>query len=45
MLGDSITARKQAGEVPESMEVVDVAQLLLTSVKPTAAAEPAAANA
>ena len=39
MLGDSITARKQAGEVPESMEVVDVAQLLLTSVKP--AAEPA----
>jgi len=33
MLGDSITARKQAGEVPESMEVVDVAQLLLKSVK------------
>jgi Fe-S oxidoreductase len=33
MLGDSITARKQAGEVPESMEVVDVAQLLLRSVK------------
>ena len=41
MLGDSITARKQAGEVPESMEVVDVAQLLLTSVKP--APEPAQA--
>ncbi|WP_194924799.1 (Fe-S)-binding protein [Catenulispora pinisilvae] len=41
MLGDSITARKQAGEVPESMEVVDVAQLLLTSVKPA----PAPANA
>ncbi|MEY9889709.1 Fe-S oxidoreductase [Catenulispora sp. MAP12-49] len=41
MLGDSITARKQAGEVPESMEVVDVAQLLLTSVKPAAAVEPA----
>jgi Fe-S oxidoreductase len=41
MLGDSITARKQAGEVPESMEVVDVAQLLLTSVKP--APEPATA--
>ncbi len=33
MLGDSITARKQAGEVPESMEVVDVSQLLLRSVK------------
>jgi len=33
MLGDSITARKQSGEVPESMEVVDVAQLLLRSVK------------
>jgi Fe-S oxidoreductase len=41
MLGDSITARKQAGEVPESMEVVDVAQLLLTSVKPV----PVAAEA
>jgi len=41
MLGDSITARKQAGEVPESMEVVDVAQLLLTSVKPSATAEAA----
>jgi Fe-S oxidoreductase len=45
MLGDSITARKQAGEVPESMEVVDVAQLLLTSVKPTATAEAEPANA
>jgi Fe-S oxidoreductase len=33
MLGDSITARKQAGDVPESMEVVDVSQLLLRSVK------------
>jgi len=33
MLGDSITARKQTGEVPESMEVVDVSQLLLRSVK------------
>ena len=33
MLGDSITARKQAGEVPETMEVVDVSQLLLRSVK------------
>jgi Fe-S oxidoreductase len=33
MLGDSITARKQTGEVSESMEVVDVAQLLLKSVK------------
>jgi len=45
MLGDSITARKQAGEVPESMEVVDVAQLLLTSVKPSAtAAEAEPAN-
>jgi Fe-S oxidoreductase len=33
MLGDSITARKQSHEVPESMEVVDVAQLLLRSVK------------
>jgi Fe-S oxidoreductase len=38
MLGDSITARKQSGEVPESMEVVDVAQLLLRSVKQPASA-------
>ncbi|MBS2962156.1 (Fe-S)-binding protein, partial [Actinocrinis puniceicyclus] len=42
MLGDSITARKQAGEVPESMEVVDVSQLLLRSVKrPNHPAHPA----
>jgi Fe-S oxidoreductase len=33
MLGDSITARKQSGDVPESMEVVDVSQLLLRSLK------------
>jgi len=37
MLGDSVTARKQAGEVPQSMEVVDVSQLLLRSVKQPAA--------
>jgi Fe-S oxidoreductase len=41
MLNDSVTARKQSGEVPESMEVVDVAQLLLTSVKPVS--EPVSA--
>jgi Fe-S oxidoreductase len=33
MLSDSVTAKKQAGEAREGVEVVDVAQLLLRSVK------------
>ena len=33
MLGDSIAAKQAPGEVPESMEVVDVAQLLARSVQ------------
>jgi Fe-S oxidoreductase len=41
MLNDSVTARKQSGEVAETLEVVDVAQLLLTSVKPVS--EPVSA--
>jgi Fe-S oxidoreductase len=41
MLGDSVTARKQAGEVPESLEVVDVTSLLLRSVKPAPEAKVA----
>jgi len=33
MLTDSVTTKKQAGEAREDVEVVDVAQLLIRSVK------------
>ncbi len=39
MLGDAISAKKSSGEAAESLEVVDVAQILVRSVRP--AAEPA----
>jgi Fe-S oxidoreductase len=39
MLGDAISAKKSSGEAGESLEVVDVAQILVRSVRPTA--EPA----
>src|SRR6516162_714007 len=38
MLGDAISAKKAAGEASESLEIVDVAQLLARSVQPPAAA-------
>ncbi len=34
MLGDAVAAKKGAGEAKESLEVVDVAQLLVRSVQP-----------
>src|SRR5712691_3746843 len=34
MLGDAISAKKSSGEAKESLEVVDVAQLLVRSVRP-----------
>jgi Fe-S oxidoreductase len=37
MLSDSVTTKKQAGEAKEELEVVDVAQLLMRSVRPTSA--------
>src|SRR5260370_25937047 len=37
MLGDAVAAKKSSGEAAESLEVVDVAQLLAPSVKPAAA--------
>jgi Fe-S oxidoreductase len=40
MLGDAISAKKAAGEAKESLEVVDVAQLLARSVPPPAAVSP-----
>ena len=36
MLGDAIAAKKASGEAPESLEIVDVAQLLARSVQPAA---------
>src|SRR5450755_2026338 len=41
MLGDAISAKKSSGEAKESLEVVDVAQLLARSVRPPEAAGPA----
>jgi Fe-S oxidoreductase len=38
MLGDAISAKKSSGEAKESLEVVDVAQLLVRSVRAPAAA-------
>jgi Fe-S oxidoreductase len=42
MLGDAVAAKKGSGEAKESLEVVDVAQLLIRSVERPAAATPAA---
>ena len=39
MLGDAVNAKKSSGEAPDSLEVVDVAQLLVRSV--TTAQAPA----
>jgi Fe-S oxidoreductase len=36
MLGDAVSAKKSSGEAKESLEVVDVAQLLARSVQPPA---------
>ena len=43
MLGDAVSAKKSSGEAKETLEVVDVAQLLVRSVIP--AASPAGAGA
>jgi Fe-S oxidoreductase len=44
MLGDAVAAKRSSGEAKESLEVVDVAQLLIRSVQPTAAATGPAAD-
>jgi Fe-S oxidoreductase len=42
MLGDAVAAKQGSGEAKESLEVVDVAQLLVRSVQaPVASAAPA----
>ncbi|MGB6453997.1 MAG: (Fe-S)-binding protein, partial [Streptosporangiaceae bacterium] len=38
MLGDAVAAKRSSGEAKESLEVVDVAQLLVRSVQPAAVA-------
>jgi Fe-S oxidoreductase len=43
MLGDAVSAKKSSGQASETLEVVDVAQLLARSISPTAS--PAAAGA
>jgi Fe-S oxidoreductase len=43
MLGDAVAAKKGSGEAKESLEVVDVAQLLVRSVRVPAAVAAAAA--
>ena len=43
MLGDAVSAKKSSGEAKETLEVVDVAQLLVRSVSPVAS--PAGAGA
>ncbi len=46
MLGDAVAAKKSSGEAKESLEVVDVSQVLVRSLAPAAAAAhaPAAAD-
>ena len=44
MLGDAIAARKSSGEAKESLEVIDVAQLLARSVQQTPTQRPAAGD-
>ena len=41
MLGDAIAAKKSTGEAKETLEVVDVAQLLARSIAPASPAAPA----
>jgi hypothetical protein len=36
MLGDAVAAKKSSGDAPDTLEVVDVAQLLARSVRATA---------
>jgi Fe-S oxidoreductase len=48
MLGDAVSAKRSSGEAPESLEVVDVAQILVRSVRPAvaaAAADPVSSDA
>jgi hypothetical protein len=37
MLGDAVAAKKASGQAPDTLEVIDVAQLLARSVTPSPA--------
>jgi Fe-S oxidoreductase len=45
MLGDAISAKQSSGEASESLQVVDVAQLLARSVQPATVAAPGPSGA
>jgi Fe-S oxidoreductase len=45
MLGDAISAKQSSGEASESLQVVDVAQLLARSIQPAAVAAPGPSGA
>jgi hypothetical protein len=45
MLGDAVSAKKSSGEAAETLEVVDVAQLLARSVASAKTADATAADA
>jgi Fe-S oxidoreductase len=40
MLGDAVSAKKAAGKAKDSLEVVDVAQILARSVRPPQPPQP-----
>jgi Fe-S oxidoreductase len=44
MLGDAVAAKRGSGEAKESLEVVDVAQLLVRSIQPAVTGAGPAAN-
>jgi Fe-S oxidoreductase len=44
MLGDAVAAKKGSGEAKETLEVIDVAQLLARSVAPVTAEQPGTAS-
>ena len=44
MLGDAVSAKKSSGEAKDTLEVIDVAQLLARSVSPAAGSAAAAAG-
>jgi Fe-S oxidoreductase len=45
MLGDAVAAKKASGEAKDTLEVVDVAQVLVRSIQPPAGSAPPAVGA
>jgi hypothetical protein len=44
MLGDAVNAKKTAGQARDNIEVIDVAQLLVRTIKLREGAAPGAGN-